>query len=600
MRSRLSASIRKSSSERSDEPSWSTTDGRSMTRRTRSARASGAVTRPSSTRSWSIVAAAPGRCTFTTTRRPSASVARCTWPMVPAASGCGSIEPNASSHGTPSSCSITATTSPSVIGGTDDCSERSSSTYSGATRSGRVDSICPSFPNVGPSTSNASRSWRGACTSRGRRSARPASPRTTAGPSTRAISRARPSSRRSSSSVSGSASGAPVFTTVTVHWARCVTRLATLPSRNSLRPRMPLLPTTRTSAPAASAASTISSAIASPATTLAVAAGRSACALSASSDAERSHSVLDDPAGSTCITCNRASWAVASVAAQFTARAAVPEPSVATATTRTASSSAETSVVMGRWCVAWARREVSPLPGPSRHRGAGSEGADEGGVALASTPRQGVARSEGADEGGVALASTTAEGGGTEATTAAAQLVDDRADDPRARHADRVAERDRAAVHVDDVVVDAEVAHRRDADGGERLVQLEQVHVGERQVRLVQRPLDGTRRLGEQRRVGTGHHAEAHELGDRGAAELLGLVAAHHDQRSRAVGDLRGVAGGDGAVLGERRPQAGEGLGGGLGTHALVLEDHHRVALALGHRHRDDLVGETTLLHRRG
>ena len=50
---------------------------------------------------------ASGRCTFTTTFSPFASVARCTWAIVPAASGCGSMWSNTSSHGTPSSCSIT-------------------------------------------------------------------------------------------------------------------------------------------------------------------------------------------------------------------------------------------------------------------------------------------------------------------------------------------------------------------------------------------------------------------------------------------------------------------------------------------------------------
>ena len=53
----------------------------------------------------------------------------------------------------------------------------------------------------------------------------------------------------------------------------------------------------------------------------------------------------------------------------------------------------------------------------------------------------------------------------------------EREHDARARHADRVTERDRAAVHVHDVVGDAEVVHRREADRGERLVELEEVDV---------------------------------------------------------------------------------------------------------------------------
>jgi hypothetical protein len=94
-----------------------------------------------------------------------------------------------------------------------------------------------------------------------------------------------------------------------------------------------------------------------------------------------------------------------------------------------------------------------------------------------------------------------------------------------------------------------------------------------------------------------GYHPEAHDLGDRGHAELVGLLAAHQHQRGRAVGDLRRVAGGDGAVALERGAQPGEGVGRGLGAHALVGGHHDRVALALGDLHRRDLVGEATRGH---
>ena len=151
------------------------------------------------------------------------------------------MEPNTSSHGTPSSCSITATTSASVIGGTDDCSERSSSTYSGATRSGPRREHLAELAERGSELLE-----RLAELLRCLRVARPAQraagqPRTTAGPSTRAISRARPSRRRRRRPARARRRSAPVFTTVTVQRARCVTRLATLPSRNSLRPRMPVV-----------------------------------------------------------------------------------------------------------------------------------------------------------------------------------------------------------------------------------------------------------------------------------------------------------------------------------------------------------------------
>ena len=72
---------------------------------------------------------------------------------------------------------------------------------------------------------------------------------------------------------------------------------------------------------------------------------------------------------------------------------------------------------------------------------------------------------------------------------------------PRPRHADRVAERDGAAVDVDLVLVDAEVVHRGQADGGEGLVDLEEVDGPEVDAGLAGRLDDGPRGLGQQRVV---------------------------------------------------------------------------------------------------
>ena len=106
---------------------------------------------------------AVGRWTLTTTRSPPVSVARWTSAMVPAAIGSGTIDSNTSSHGTPSSCSITCTTSSCVSGGTLSCSVASSLMNAGGSRSGRVESICPSFAKVGPSSSSAWRKRRARC-----------------------------------------------------------------------------------------------------------------------------------------------------------------------------------------------------------------------------------------------------------------------------------------------------------------------------------------------------------------------------------------------------------------------------------------------------
>ena len=69
-------------------------------------------------------------------------------------------------------------------------------------------------------------------------------------------------------------------------------------------------------------------------------------------------------------------------------------------------------------------------------------------------------------------------------------------DDARAAGADRVAERGRAAVDVDLVVRDAEVAHRDHGDAGEGLVDFEQVDVGDAPAGLVEHLLDRADRGG--------------------------------------------------------------------------------------------------------
>src|SRR3954467_8649257 len=89
----------------------------------------------------------------------------------------------------------------------------------------------------------------------------------------------------------------------------------------------------------------------------------------------------------------------------------------------------------------------------------------------------------------VALAAAGADRGDAEPAAAAAQLVDQRAEDAGARGPDRVAERDRPAVHVDLRLVDADHAHRVECHRGERLVDLEQVDVVDRQAGLVERGL---------------------------------------------------------------------------------------------------------------
>src|SRR5487761_2408406 len=80
-----------------------------------------------------------------------------------------------------------------------------------------------------------------------------------------------------------------------------------------------------------------------------------------------------------------------------------------------------------------------------------------------------------AQDKGLTLAAAPAQPGGPEPASAPAQLIGEMQGDPGARGADRMADRDRAAVNVHHVGADAEIAHGLDGHGRERLVDLDQV-----------------------------------------------------------------------------------------------------------------------------
>jgi hypothetical protein len=101
---------------------------------------------------------------------------------------------------------------------------------------------------------------------------------------------------------------------------------------------------------------------------------------------------------------------------------------------------------------------VNPLPGPAELRFLLVLAA---GIA-ASFGLAGLARGRVLDHRGHALAHADAHGRQAVAAAAAAQLVGERADQAGARAAQRVAQRDRAAVDVQAVVVEPELAHGRE------------------------------------------------------------------------------------------------------------------------------------------
>src|SRR5215211_2864822 len=170
----------------------------------------------------------------------------------------------------------------------------------------------------------------------------------------------------------------------------------------------------------------------------------------------------------------------------------------------------------------------------------------------------------------VALPAAGADRGAAVAAAAAAQLVYERAEDARARGADRVPDRDRAAVDVDALLVDPEHPDRVQRDRGERLVDLPQVDVARLQPGLLERFQRGVRgRAGEVGEV-VGDLRLGDDLRQRLLALALGPFLGREHERARAVVDARRVAGGVRAVLVREARQLGERLERGVAPRPLV------------------------------
>ena len=198
--------------------------------------------------------------------------------------------------------------------------------------------------------------------------------------------------------------------------------------------------------------------------------------------------------------------------------------------------------------------------------------------------------------GGDALAAADALRRQRVAAALALQQARRLAGDAGAGGAERMAERDGAAVEVQRLVADAEFAHAGERLRGEGLVQLDDV--------------DGARsrcpaRCSALRVAPTGPMpmmsgaqpatatAASRASGSRPCA--LGVVLRADQHGGRAVGQRRGGAGGHRALLVERRLQPGERLLRGVGADAAVLVDRAAVGLD-----RHDLVVELAVGLRRG
>ena len=132
--------------------------------------------------------------------------------------------------------------------------------------------------------------------------------------------------------------------------------------------------------------------------------------------------------------------------------------------------------------------------------------------------------------------------------------------------------RDGAAVGVDALEVDVELALPGQHDRGEGLVDLDDVDVGHGHAVAVEQALGGVDRAGEHEHRVDADEAGVDDAGQRREAEGVGLLAGHHQHGAGAVGDLRRVAGGVHAVFAGDGLEVGQRLEGGV-AQALVALD---------------------------
>jgi hypothetical protein len=166
----------------------------------------------------------------------------------------------------------------------------------------------------------------------------------------------------------------------------------------------------------------------------------------------------------------------------------------------------------------------------------------------------------------------------------ATQLMRRRQHQPRARHAQRVAKRDRPAigVHVLRVVRHAEGAQRGERLGREGLVQLDHIHLPDGEPEPVEhlaRRFDRSDAHDAGFHPGGGHAEDARH----GRQPMrLRRLPARDQKRRRTVVDARGIARRHGQLRAVDAAQLRQRVGRGVGARVLVPVDDQRIALARG------------------
>src|SRR5690554_3265032 len=199
----------------------------------------------------------------------------------------------------------------------------------------------------------------------------------------------------------------------------------------------------------------------------------------------------------------------------------------------------------------------------------------------------GSAMSGDLDDDGISLTATTTEGGGADSATACHQCVDQSDHETGAGRPERVTQCHGATVDVDPVDRQVEESGRPQRNGGEGLVDLDDVEVGGGETGLLQGDGQGLGGTLVKRGVDTAHLSVGEDPGENRRPHGLGRLLRGDYHGGCSVRDLRGVGGGDGAPCRERGAKLGDGLDAGAGADPLVTVDG-----AIGAFDRHDLLAE--------
>jgi len=199
------------------------------------------------------------------------------------------------------------------------------------------------------------------------------------------------------------------------------------------------------------------------------------------------------------------------------------------------------------------------------------------------------------EQAGGTLAAADAHGDDGVAALAAFELVQRRGGELGAGAAERVAQRDGAAVDVELVGGDLEGVLDVDGLAGERFVELDQIDVAHRQARLCKQLANGGDGSDPHDGGIDPSRCEGAEIAQGLDAQLVGFCLAHHQRRGSAVTQRRRAAGGDGAFQRKGGSQLGEPLEGGTRAGQLVGVEAEGRALSVfvtDGIDRDDLIAK--------